>query len=151
MNAFFCTTVTASAANLSNTDYNAPLINNNPGNLGASIRKANSGINNFQKTFGGSSYRTSIPRMSTALNATKDDQEGESAEYDIVEADSFVTRAGAAVEILNFQNSNANADANADADDNAADDEDKDGDADDASNEKSSNEHIAPKSRSAVK
>jgi COP9 signalosome complex subunit 4 len=65
------------------------------------------------------------------------------AEDDIVEAETFVTRAGAAVEILNFQNSNANADANADADDNAADDEDKDGDADDASNEKSSNEHIA--------
>ena len=59
----------------------------------------------------------------------------------VVEADAFVTRAGAAVEILNFQNSNAAADAN--ENENEIDDAEVDADAD-ADAEKSSNdEHIA--------
>lgn len=68
-------TITAAA---SSSDYGAPLISKNPGNLGNTIRKAHIGAHRFQRTLGAQHpQRAQFARMSTALNATKDGEEPE--------------------------------------------------------------------------
>lgn len=74
-------TIQVQASGPSN-DYGAPLISKNPANLGSQIRTASAGVRNFQRALG-ANPRAQFARMSTALNATKDDMDADKQDLDV--------------------------------------------------------------------